>query len=248
MNVWLATADKISIQIGIKNNIWGNKNQRKLFIDGKLGDILLLRNNKNNKDPIFVISYISGDPYISEENPWDNDVYNNLIPINNIFTFEGDDAKELNYCLVSKVGTGQAFYNCYKYNYEKLQDVFIIAEKKGYLKVKQPEIKQPEIKSKIKEGYIYIAQIGINEEYKVGQAINPDKRIKAYKTGTPHPVRLIHRRRVNDMNLCEKIIKEKLKEYRANYGGGTEFYKLAQDKLKIMVDSICHLLNNNIKI
>lgn len=61
--------------------------------------------------------------------------------------------------------------------------------------------------------------------YKVGRAKDPQKRLSDLQTGNPRKLILVCYVEVQD-GKKEKEVQEKLKEYQANLGGGTEWFNL----------------------
>lgn len=67
-------------------------------------------------------------------------------------------------------------------------------------------------------GYIYLLQC--SEHFKIGFSLTPHKRIQQLRTGSPHPIRLVHELRTPFYKLIEKQLHHK---FRSKRGKGEWF-------------------------
>ena len=89
-------------------------------------------------------------------------------------------------------------------------------------------------------GYIYfigevdVAYNGYTGYYKVGYTTNDvEHRRRTLNTGNPRPLLIINKARTSQsVNIVESAVKAALKGYRAQSGGGQEWYKVTVGELK----------------
>lgn len=67
-------------------------------------------------------------------------------------------------------------------------------------------------------GYIYLLQCG--EFFKIGFSLTPRKRVQQLRTGSPHPIRLVHELRTSSYKQIEKQLHRK---FAAKRGKGEWF-------------------------
>lgn len=72
-------------------------------------------------------------------------------------------------------------------------------------------------------GYVYLLQCG--EHFKIGYSLTPHKRVRQLRTGSPHPIRLIHELKTPCFKLIEKQLHHK---FRSKRGEG-EWFVLTPD-------------------
>ncbi|XP_072348556.1 uncharacterized protein [Scyliorhinus torazame] len=73
--------------------------------------------------------------------------------------------------------------------------------------------------------FIYLIRMEGNEFYTVGHSKNPEERRKSLQTGNPHLLSFVCKKQTSD-SKGEGKVKDALKNYKANQGGGSEWFKL----------------------
>lgn len=86
--------------------------------------------------------------------------------------------------------------------------------------------------------YVYLVRAG-KKEYKVGVAVNINKRIKGIQTGNAKKIELITAKQTPDAYAVERAIHKLLEKYKHN--GGREWFSLSAAK----VVDICVLINHS---
>jgi hypothetical protein len=85
-------------------------------------------------------------------------------------------------------------------------------------KIKNLNLKELNSKSKTKNvsgyGYVYMIVDEINKVCKIGKSVNPDERIKSLQTSYPHKLTLKQKVKTNNMDVLERHIHKKYKEYK----------------------------------
>jgi hypothetical protein len=61
-------------------------------------------------------------------------------------------------------------------------------------------------------GYIYLLKCG--ELYKIGFSLKPRKRLKQFRTGSPHPIELVHTLRTPHFKMLEQILHRRFAQKR----------------------------------
>lgn len=75
-------------------------------------------------------------------------------------------------------------------------------------------------------GYVYLLQCG--EHFKIGYSLTPHKRVRQLRTGSPHPIRMIHELKTPCFKLIEKQLHHK---FRSKRGKG-EWFTLAPEDVE----------------
>ncbi|OZG70697.1 hypothetical protein BTA51_24190 [Hahella sp. CCB-MM4] len=102
-----------------------------------------------------------------------------------------------------------------------------------------------------KKGFLYILANSTFSEgvYKIGKTTRRPE-IRAWElyeksSGIPEPFDIVHQRLVKDCHEAERLIHERLKEYRINEY--REFFKLSLVEAKAKVNQVVYFINENLE-
>ena len=90
-------------------------------------------------------------------------------------------------------------------------------------------------------GYIYIIQIPESTKYKIGKTINPDARLKDYRTSYGHGAEYLHLVWVTCVDIIEKIIHYNLRSYKASSFEKEEIFQGDIKAIRKIIDDIINI-------
>ena len=92
-------------------------------------------------------------------------------------------------------------------------------------------------------GYVYcIAEYDEDGKetgyFKIGTAYDPEKRLRDLQTGNAHPLKIWRDCKVEVLQRldAEKAAKQAVEEYKVSLGGGTEWFKVPENKQQKLYD------------
>ena len=95
-------------------------------------------------------------------------------------------------------------------------------------------------------GYVYLIRetnpLADPQNFKVGQTVNPNKRISDLQTGNPRPLSFWRCVQVNNMDVSERAAQGALHNYRCTLGGGTEWFTAQTNQ----VGTLVRIFNQNV--
>jgi hypothetical protein len=83
-------------------------------------------------------------------------------------------------------------------------------------------------------GYVYIYECGENL-YKIGKAVDLDKRIKALSTGNPYPLTEVDVIETDQMSKCETFLHHRLRSKRSGRSRATEIFEVDRVELTALI-------------
>lgn len=86
-------------------------------------------------------------------------------------------------------------------------------------------------------GYVYVLRSGDSNLFKIGKAINVDRREKALATGNPEPLILFEKIESEHASKSEAFLKERLRLRRSHRSAAKEFYECDVDELVAAIEA-----------
>jgi len=240
--VWIGTSHKENIGIAIHEGVWGNKKNKRMFKEGKRGDILILSTgSKKPKNGLIAVCELMGSSFISNENPWGDGNYSNMIPIKCIKINQGDlPYKEMNKSIIKK---GHAVYNLSTpINFSQMEQFFKFL-KIEFEEVKEVEVKKVEKKNTNSSGFVY-AMMNKRDQDKVKVGFTTqsevEKRRKQLQTGSPDDLQIIFEKSVNNPKQVEKKIHNILDIFNCRYN--REWFVIDKPMIRKLITEITEIM------
>jgi hypothetical protein len=86
-------------------------------------------------------------------------------------------------------------------------------------------------------GYVYVLRSGESNLFKVGKALDVERRGKALATGNPEPLVAFDTVETNHPSKCETFLKERLRSRRSRRSAAMEFYECDVDDLRAAIEA-----------